>query len=112
MQQARRSHPSRAFAVAAVLLILSGPVYADPDDEVRNEPVRKLTGKKVFAELDPDLDPLTKNWFRANIRPVEKHGFEYRHTFSQTAHDRDLIFSIQGPLISNKTPGLAFEIRF
>ena len=110
MHRTGRPRPRITIAVLAALFALSGSAKAD-DDSPTDEPLKKITGEILMGDEDSAEQRDRQNWFRANIHSKKRHGFEFSRSF-QLSRERRLIFSIQGPLVKKKTPGLAFEIQF
>jgi len=102
---------SLSVALALLTLGLAGPVLAADDAPQEVEVKRTKVTSAIVTRLDtlPETEP---NWFRANIRLAKKNGFAYSRRFSPKNRDTDIIFSVKGPMIRKKTPGLTFEIRF
>ena len=110
MHRKRRSHPRITIGATVAFLALSGTAWAN-DEKPVEEPRKKITGEILVGDEESAERSDQQSWLRANIRSKERHGFEYSRDF-QVNKRRKLIFSIQGPLIKKKTPGLVFEIKF
>ena len=110
MHRTRRLHPRLMIAATAALLALSGPARAD-DAKPVEEPLKKITGEILIGDEESAERSDQQSWLRTNIRTKKRTGFEYSRSF-QMNKKRKLIFSIQGPMIKKKTPGLVFEIWF
>lgn len=100
-----RLDPRLTILVAVALLVLTGSAGAD--DEPVEDPKPEI---KASALTDPEKPEASEGWLR-QLHLKKGHGFEYSQSFT-TGSRKKLIFSIQGPLVKKKTPGLAFEIRF
>jgi len=108
----RRIHAlglNTTLAAACALLWFSGTAAADSELPIDEKPKQRLS-RDVIA-------PITeweqrKNWFRDNIRPVKRHGFEFSRSIPFGHDGQKLIFSVRGPMVAKKTPGLSFELRF
>ena len=107
MHRNGRLHPRATIAIAAALLVYAGPAAAD-DEQPSAEPNRKLTAESLVRVEKPETTD--ESWLR-NLHIKKGRGFEYSHSFTLSP-EKKVIFSIQGPIIKKKTPGLAFEVRF
>jgi hypothetical protein len=107
MHQNGRLHPRATIAIAAALLLYAGPVVAD-DEQPIGEPSRKLAANALVRVEKPETSD--ESWLR-NLHTKKGRGFEYSQSFTLSP-EKKVIFSIQGPIIKKKTPGLAFEVRF
>ena len=107
MQKNGRLHPKLTIAIAAALLAYAGPAAAN-DEQPIAEPSRKLEADILVRAEEPET--IEESWLR-NLHTKKGRGFEYSQTFTYGS-DKKLVFSIQGPVIKKKTPGLAFELRF
>ncbi len=111
VHRTRRLPPYAIVTMTALILGLSGPVFADDEGKkVIVEAPRKRLSSDTVTRLDnlPETEP---NWFRANIHTAKKHGFEFSRSY-MTKDREKIIFNVKGPIISKKTAGLTFEIRF
>ena len=98
--------------MAAVILGLSGPTFADDDlEELIVEGPRMRLSSGIVTRLDT-LPETKLNWFRANIQTTRKYGFEFSRSYATKNRDTKIIFGVKGPMIRKKTVGLTFEIRF
>ncbi len=102
-----RMHPRTTIAIAAAWLVYAGPVLANYEQPV-GEPNRKLAAEALIRVEKPET--IEESWLR-NLHTKKGRGFEYSHSFTLSP-EKKVIFSIQGPIIKKKTPGLAFEVRF
>ncbi len=107
MRQNRRLHPRATIAIAAAWLVYAGPVAAN-DEQAIGEPNPKLAAEVLIRVEKPETSE--ESWLR-NLHTKKGRGFEYSQSFTLSSKKK-IIFSIQGPIIKKKTPGLAFEVRF
>ncbi len=96
-----------ASAIATSLCLLAAPALGDdrPWEQARWHTLNVhflSSGENLFSERRKLESPIHTN---------EKHGFEYSRGLSLNL-GKKFIFRIPGPLIAERTPGLAFEIRF
>ncbi|MBW2715294.1 MAG: hypothetical protein JRD03_04425 [Deltaproteobacteria bacterium] len=95
------------FAIAALLCILAAPALCD-DRPWKQE---NLDARNVrFIASDEDFSPRQRR-LELQLHTHERHGFKYSRSLSSNL-GRRFVFSIQGPLVADRAPGLAFEIRF
>jgi hypothetical protein len=92
--------------VAVALLVLAGPAIADDVG-----PMQELKPEISASAMTPPEKPEASEGWLHQLHIKKGHGFEYSKSFT-TSSKKKLIFSIQGPLVKKKTPGLGFEIRF
>ncbi len=95
------------FAIPALLCLLAAPALCD-DRPWRQERWHALNVR--FISSDEDFSPRQRQP-EFQLRTHERHGFEYSRSLSSSL-GRRFVFSIQGPLVADRAPGLAFEIRF
>jgi hypothetical protein len=62
------------------------------------------------ASLDAEPS-LGERWLDPVFQSEEQHGFEYSRSLAVNL-EKKLVLSIKGPLIRDRAPGLAFELRF
>lgn len=110
MQHARTRPSRNALKTAVAVLFLCHPALADDAEPGPERPPQKLSGQQILGESKSDSG--TFEWFRTNFKTVKTHGFEYSRSLDLRDRDRNIEFSIQGPMIRKKTPGLVFEVRF
>lgn len=107
-----------ALVAAASLCLLSAPALGDgrPWEQPRWNAFNHLLfpgeentslGQRA-SEEDTSLGQLR---LESQLHTHERHGFEYSRHLSLNFR-RKFILNIQGPLISERAPGLAFELRF
>jgi hypothetical protein len=97
--------PIRAgfFGSILVLLLLPNLAFANgPDD--RAKPQRAA---EIIASID---DHERKPSWTTHIRIKKKYGLQFKRKLG--VGDEQLIFSVHGPLLSRKSLGLGFEIKF
>ncbi len=96
-----------ALAIAALLCLLAAPALGDdrPWEQARWS---TLNARYISGGEDPSSD---QRWLESQLQTNERHGFEYNRSLNLNL-DRKFVFSIQGPLVSEWAPGLAFELRF
>jgi hypothetical protein len=89
------------------LCVIASPVFGD------DRPWEQERWHALNARYFPAGDDLASNssWLKSELHTDAEHGFEYSRSLSLNL-DRRFIFSIQGPLVSERAPGLAFEVRF
>jgi hypothetical protein len=109
MQQTTKFFYRNAMTLA-IAALLANTAFAEDGETIRSDSIPTLTVKQILGEPKDEISTL--DWFRSNIKTVKKYGFEYSHSIPVKERDRPVVFSIQGPLIKKKTPGLSFEIRF
>jgi hypothetical protein len=102
-----RLHPRTTIALAAALLLYVGPAVADDAQPIR-EPNRKLAARALLRVEKPETSE--ESWLK-NLHTKKGRGFEYSHSFTLSP-EKTVIFSIQGPILNKKTPGVALELRF
>ena len=95
------------LAIAASLVLLAAPALGG------DRPWEQARWQAVDDELsssgeDFSLDP---RWVASQLRTQVGHGIEYSRSLRLKLEEK-FVFSIQGPLIGEMAPGLAFEVRF
>jgi hypothetical protein len=106
-------HPTKircarlAFAIAALLCVLSAPALGD------DRPWEQARWHALNARFSASGEELSsgQRWLESQLHSTERHGFEYSRSLSLN-FERKIVFSIQGPLVGESAPGLAFEVRF
>ena len=103
----------RVFAagIAGALALTAFPAAAQDEpasDESRQHRARQILDRLDEAGVRDVRESESSNW-RSNFA-IKKKGLEYRHPI--TMGERDMIFSVHGPMIKKKTFGLGFKIRF
>ncbi len=106
MRRARRSQALGALLTVALVLALGSTARAD--DAKEEEEPRTQRAREIIAEVEKSDSEAS--WVRTHIRIRKKRGIEYRRPL--TMGQRDLVFSVYGPLIKKKRLGLGFELRF
>ncbi len=96
-----------ALAIAAALLLLAAPALGD---DRPSEPTRWQAFYAGFSADGEDFS-LDQRWVASQLHTQVRHGLEYSQSL-RLRLERKLVFSIQGPLIREMAPGLAFEVRF
>jgi hypothetical protein len=96
-----------ALAIAALLSVLSAPAIGDdrPWEQVRWHALNPR-----FSARGEELSS-GQRWLESQLHTAERYGFEYSRSLSLN-FERKIVFSIQGPLVAESAPGLAFEVRF
>ncbi len=99
-----------AAGIAGTLALTAFPAAAQ--DGPLAEESRKQRARHILEHLDKagvrDVRETEASW-RSNFG-IQNKGLEYRH--SLTMGKRDMIFSVHGPMIDERTFGLGFQIRF
>ncbi len=99
-----------AAGVAAALTLTALPAAAQ--DAPLVEESRNQRARHILERLDEagvrDVRESESNW-RSNFA-LQKKGLEYRRAL--TVGERNMIFSVRGPMTKKKTFGLSFQIRF
>ena len=108
MHRNRRRKLRSATLLSVVTLVLTGPAGAEDKKPV--ESPRQILASDLVKNIE-EIDP-KRGWFRPYVHTKKGHGFEYSRSFQPKHRDRKLIFSIQGPFVKKKTPGIGFEIEF
>ena len=106
-------HPSKircarlTFAFAALLCVLAAPALGD------DRPWEQARWHALNARFTADGEDFSagQRWLESQLHTTERHGFEYSRSLSLNL-ERKIVFSIQGPLVGERAPGLAFEVRF
>jgi hypothetical protein len=96
-----------ALAIAASLCLFAAPALGDDRPW---EQARWLALNARFFSNGEDLSS-GQRWLESQFHTDARHGFEYSRSLSLNL-ERKLVFSIQGPLVAERAPGLAFEVRF
>ena len=96
-----------ALAIAASILLLAAPALGDDQPWVQ---AHWQALYAVFSSSGEDLS-LDQRWLASQLHTQVRHGLEYRRIL-KLQPEKKFIFSIQGPLIGEMAPGLAFEVRF
>jgi hypothetical protein len=105
-----------AIPTFAVLLAASAGAGADEDQPpertviVTSEERGVVESKQVNEVESPRSDE--RDWFSRHFRKSKGHGFEYSRSFTMGRDKRRIVFSVQGPLVKKKVPGIGIEIRF
>ena len=108
MHKTRSAAPRFLIAIAAAgLIIAQGSAAADDKPAVEDAP-HTITSKILTRAIEPDYP---RRWLEAEFYPYNARGFEYNRSMAFSAKKK-ITFSIQGPMIMKRTPGLIFEIRF
>jgi hypothetical protein len=95
------------FAISALLCILAAPALCD-DRPWKQEHSHALDAQ--FIASDDDFSSRQRQP-EPQLHTHEIHGLEYSRSLNSSL-GRRFVFSIQGPLVADRAPGLAFEIRF
>ena len=95
------------LATVALLCVLASPAFGD-DRPWEQERWHALNARYFPSGDDPSSN---SNWLEYALHTDAEHGFEYSRSLSVNL-DRRFIFSIQGPLVADRAPGLAFELRY
>jgi hypothetical protein len=96
-----------ALVIAASLCLLAAPALGDDQPW---EQTRWHALNARFFSSGEDISSEQRG-FESKLHTNEKHGFEYSRRLSLNP-GRRFVFSIQGPLVAERAPGLAFELRF
>jgi hypothetical protein len=106
----KRFRSAMVGTIAAFVVVSPALAGEDVDEPSTVDEPRTLRSRDIVTRLDtlPESEP---NWFRANIRTTKKHGFQFSRSI-ETRKREKFVFSIKGPMLRKKTPGLTFEIRF
>jgi hypothetical protein len=96
-----------AFAIAAFLCLLAAPALGG------DRPWEQTRWHALNAHFFPsgEVPSSDQLWLESQLHTTETNGFEYSRSLNLNP-ERRLIFSIQGPLVGDGAPGLAFELRF
>jgi hypothetical protein len=96
-----------AFAIAALLCLLAAPALGDdrPWEQARWHAL-----DAHFSSSAENLSPFQRQ-LESQLHTPERHGFEYSRSLSLNL-ERKFVFNIRGPLVWERAPGLAFEVRF
>ena len=115
MQKTKGVFPRFLIAMAASGLVFTGSAAANDEPAVEDAPLKatssapfKITSKILTRAIDSDF---RQGWLQAEFHTKKGRGFEYSRSLAVSA-DKKIIFSIQGPFIKKRTPGIVFEIRF
>jgi hypothetical protein len=95
------------LAIAALLCTLAVPALGD--DQPREQPRWQALNARFFPGSEEFSSG--QHWLESQLYTTKRHGFEYSRSLSLN-FERRLVFSIQGPLVAEWAPGLAFELRF
>ena len=106
-------HPNKircarlAFAITALLCLLAAPALGG------DRPWEQTRWQTLNAPFFPSGENLSlgQRSLESQLHTTETHGFEYSRSLRLNL-ERRIIFSIQGPLVGERAPGLAFELRF
>lgn len=106
-------HPNKtraartATAIVASLCLLAAPAIGDdrPWEQARWHAlnVRSLSNAGDLSSGQRCLE--------SQLHTDDQHGFEYSRNLSLN-YGRNVVFSVQGPLVAEWAPGLTFELRF
>jgi hypothetical protein len=96
-----------SLAIAASICLLAAPALGD---DLPWEQARWHTFNTQFISSGEDMSS-GQHGLRSSLHTNEKHGFEFSRSLSLNL-GKKFVFSIQGPLIAERAPGLAFEVRF
>jgi hypothetical protein len=91
----------------AALFICAGTALAG-DDFWTLDHWLLVDARHASLDAEPSLG---ERWLNPVFQSEEQHGFEYSRSLAVNL-EKKLVFSIQGPLIKDRAPGLAFELRF
>ena len=97
----------RAFAIAALFCLLAAPALGG------DRPWEQTRWHALNAPFSPSGEELSSGQrsLESHLHTTETHGFEFSRSLRLNL-ERKFIFSIQGPLVGERAPGLAFELRF
>ena len=104
----------KGFAAAALsLAVVCAAIPAHADEGSRPPDALRMPERDILSGLGGSAGsgPTLGEWLRANLHPEEDHGFEVRRRPTRFG-DRKLIFSIQGPLMKERTPGISLSLQF
>ena len=96
-----------AFAIAALFCLLAAPALGD-DQPWKQGWWHALDDR--FSSSGED-SASGQRGLESQFHTSERHGFEYSRSLNLNL-ERKIVFSIQGPLVGEWAPGLAFEVRF
>ena len=96
-----------AFAIAALICLLAAPALGD------DRPWEQARRYALNARLFPSGEEVAsgQRWLESQLHTTKRHRFEYGRSLSLNL-ERKFIFSIRGPLVGERAPWLAFEVRF
>ena len=96
-----------ALAIAASICLLTAPAQGGdrPWEQTRWRmfSTQFISSGEYLPSGQHELEP--------SLHTNERHGFEFGRGLSLN-FGKKFVFSIQGPLVAEKAPGLAFEVRF
>jgi hypothetical protein len=95
------------LATVALLCVLASTAFGE-DRPWEQERWHVLNARYFPAGDGPSSN---SSWLESELHTDAEHGFEYSRSLSLNL-DKRFIFSIQGPLVAERAPGLAFEVRF
>ena len=107
LHQSTARRARMTLATVALLCVLASPAFGD-DRPWEQERWHALNARYFPSGDDPSSN---SNWLEYALHTDAEHGFEYSRSLSVNL-DRRFIFSIQGPLVADRAPGLAFELRY
>jgi len=95
------------LAIAVSLFLLAAPALGG------DRPWEQARWHALEARLISNGEGFSsgKRWLESQTQTDERSGFEYTRSLG-LSRGREFVFSIQGPLIADEAPGLAFELRF
>ncbi len=96
-----------ALAITASISLLAAPALGDDRPW---EQTRWRTFSTQFLSSEEDLSS-ERRGLEPSLHTNERHGFEFSSSLSLNL-GKKFVFSIQGPLVAERAPGLAFEVRF
>jgi hypothetical protein len=95
------------FALAALLCVLTAPALGD------DRPWEQARWLALNTRFSPNGEEFSsgQRWLESQLHSTQRHGFEYSRSLSLNP-ERNVVFSIQGPFVGDRAPGLAFEFRY
>ena len=100
---------SLALAIAALVCLAAPPALGDdrPWEQAR---WAALNARPFSIGEDSSWG---ERGFESKLHTKKSPGFEYSRSLNLNLNlEREFVFSIQGPLVGDSAPGLAFELRF
>lgn len=95
------------LAIAASFFLLTAPALGD---DLPWEQLHWHALHAGFSSSGGDFS-LGQQWLESQLHTEDGYGFEYSRSLNLNLEKR-LVFSIQGPIVGERAPGLAFEVRF
>ncbi len=92
-----------ALAIAASLLLLAAPALGD------ERPWEQAHWQALYAGFSASGEDLSldQRWLASQLHTQVRHGVEYSRS-PRSKLEKNIVFSIQGPLIGEMAPSFAF----